>query len=148
MSTNVELVQRLLEAFNEQKLEQFGDILADGFQWVTPTATNGEPRVYRGLDGIREFWVDASPTWGTIEGHVSEVRDLGDRVLVIGELRGRDPRGRRIEVVRPLCTVIHFEEGRISRVYTYRNEADAWAGAGLSRRGPQGGRRDPSASQA
>jgi ketosteroid isomerase-like protein len=135
-SANVQLVERLLDAFNEQRLEEFGDLLADDFQWVTPTATDGEPRIYRGLNGIAEFWADASPTWGSIEARADEIRDLDDRVLVLGELRGLDARGSPVGVARPLCTVLHFAGDRISRVYTYRHEADAWAGAGLSRRGP------------
>ena len=111
-SANVRLVERAFDAFNERSVEGFEDLVVDDFDWVTPTATNGEPRTYRGVAGIQEFWEDAS-AWEAIEGRVREIRDFGDRALVLGELRWRDPRGESFDAVGPLSSVVRFDGGRI-----------------------------------
>ncbi len=83
-SANVELIARALEAVNERDAERLIGIVADDFEWITPMIS-GEPRIYRGPEGIREFLREAG-AWERFEARIDEVRDLGDRALLLGEV--------------------------------------------------------------
>jgi ketosteroid isomerase-like protein len=126
--TNVELVGQVVAAVNERNAAALMDLVADDFEWVTPV-TNTDATVYRGPDGIRQFFEDAK-AWASIEARVDEVRDLGDRALVLGQLAWR-ARGGSLEVTGQLASVIRFEEGKVKRIHTYRGANDAWVAAGL-----------------
>jgi hypothetical protein len=62
---------------------------------------------------------------------VEEFRDLGDRVLVLGELSWSHSRGGSLDVVGPLSSLMRFEAGKLTRIETYRDAREAFAAAGL-----------------
>ena len=45
--------------------------------------------------GIREFFRDVAQSWETFRFEATDLRDLGDRVLVLGDVRGRGRAERR-----------------------------------------------------
>ena len=116
-STNVELVGQVVEAINQRNPDRLAALVADEFEWVTYVATV-EVATYRGDAGIRQFFED-SKSWASIEARVDEVRDLGDRAQVVGELTWR-ARGGALTVRGPLASVVYFEDGRVKRIRTYR----------------------------
>lgn len=129
-STNVELARRVVGAINDRDVDGFVALVADGFEWLTPVA-NTQPTTYYGEDGVRGFFQDAR-RWQRIEARVEEFRDLGDRVLVLGELSWGHSRGGSLDVVGPLFSLIHFDGGKVKRIETYRDAKEAFAAAGLA----------------
>ncbi len=86
-----------------------------------------------GRRGVHLFFEDAR-TRARIEARVEEPHDLGDRALVLGELKWRARTGGSLDMTGPLCSVVHFEGGRITRIHTYRQANYAWRAADLGRR--------------
>ena len=113
-STNVEMARAAMEAFNARDLDTFDRCVTDEFEWVTPTASNAEPRTFRGRDGIREFFEYVS-NWATVEARVEEWRDLGDEVFLIGEVFWRGHHPQLFEVSCPLLSLWSFEAGKLKR---------------------------------
>jgi uncharacterized protein len=69
---------------------------------------------YRGHDGLREWFADTTETFDVFRADVPDVRDLGDRVLAIGELHIRG-RGGGVETDVPTAGVATFRDGKIAR---------------------------------
>ena len=49
----------------------------------------GEPVHYAGATGIREWFHDVAQSWESFRFEGTDFRDLGDRVLVLGNVSGR-----------------------------------------------------------
>jgi ketosteroid isomerase-like protein len=46
----------------------------------------GEPVHYAGASGIREWFRDVARSWPSFRFEATDFRDLGDRVLVLGDV--------------------------------------------------------------
>jgi ketosteroid isomerase-like protein len=82
-------------------------------------------------DWLRQYREDADAAWEDIQAQVDEIRDLGDRAVAFGEIRGRG-RGSGLDARVPLAWVADFHQGRVSRLQSYENETEALKAAGLS----------------
>ena len=61
---------------------------------------------------------------------ISEISDLGDRIVSIGRVRARGQEsGAPIEV--PFARVVHYEDGKAVRVRKYLDPKEALEAAGL-----------------
>ncbi len=114
-SANVQLARVVMDAFNTRALDVYDRNVSDDFEWVTPTASSAEPRTYRGRAGIREFFEYVS-NWRTVEARVEEWRDLGDEVLLVGEVFWRGHNPKLLEVSCPLLSLWSFEAGKLTRI--------------------------------
>src|ERR1700680_2905423 len=86
---NVEIVKRGLDVFSRRDLDVFDEIASPDLELVAAMSGIVEAWVYRGREGI-EWWVaEINEVWAEYGIVVKEVRDLGDRVLVLGRLQGR-----------------------------------------------------------
>lgn len=131
-SANVELIHQAVQAMNERDAERMIGTVAEDFEWITPVIS-GEPRIYRGPEGIRQFLREAA-AWDRFEARIEEVRDLGDRALLLGEVKRSTT--TTSEQTSPLASVVYLAQGKITRIQTYRSANDAWAAAGLGRPRP------------
>jgi ketosteroid isomerase-like protein len=123
---NVELVRRLVDAFNARDAEAACAVLNDDVEW-RPAYTGGgavEGTVYRGHAGFRRYLDDLTETWREIEGYIDELRNVGDRVLVFARIRFVG-RGSGVEMTQPITGVFTFRAGKIAvaRYYVERQEA-------------------------
>ncbi len=86
--------------------------------------------MYRGHQGVREGIRDAEDAFSEIQAEQSEVRDLGERVVAIGHLRGR---GKESGVVTEsaLAWIVEFKGGKVIRVREYLDPKEALEAAGL-----------------
>ncbi|MGA2320470.1 MAG: nuclear transport factor 2 family protein [Solirubrobacteraceae bacterium] len=129
-SANVELAARIVDAFNGRDVDTFSGLITDDFVWVTRTVTSSELTQYRGQEGLRQFFEDTELFWEKIESRVDEIRDVGDRAVVLGELFWHGRR-RSLEVAGPFGSVLYFENGKLKRIETYRSASEALASLGL-----------------
>ena len=92
---------------------------------------SGEPVDYVGASGIHMFFRDVSESWESFRFQATDLRDLGDRVLVLGEVRGRG-RVSGIEVDDRWALLVGLEDGRAATVRGFLDHREAIEAAGLS----------------
>ena len=126
---NVETVRRSFTAFTRRDTTLFLELLDPDVVWI-PLMASLEGRVYRGLDGVRQ-WLDGVLTdWEFFEAYPEDFRDLGDRVLVFGHWRARG-RASGVELERAATWLYDVRGGKIVREHTYTDRAEALEAVGL-----------------
>jgi ketosteroid isomerase-like protein len=125
-SENVEIARAAVAAWNDGGgLEGVLEFCPDDVVWHPfPEWPDGaEPRT--GHQGVRELmaaWIENFDEWEPV---IEEVRDLGDRVLVLGEMSGRI-RGTRVPIRQPLGWVCRdFRNGQIGEIRFFLTWRDA-----------------------
>src|SRR5262245_16378115 len=121
---NVDVVRAAFEALNRRDRETAFSF-ADPEVVVDATRRVFNPTTYVGLQGIREWAADLDEIWASFTNEVSEFIDAGDRVVVVGQLRGKG-KASGVEVRQGIAGVWTVRDGRIVRVeigYTDRREA-------------------------
>ena len=127
---NVETVKRALDAFNRRDVEGLVALTTADLQWfpAMPGIVAGDS--FHGREGVEQYFAGLAETWVEYRSIVEEFRDLGDSVLMLGQLEGRG-RGSGAAVAAPQGTVCEFRGGRISVIRTYLDHADALKAVGL-----------------
>ena len=131
---NVEAFKRGVDAFNRRDLEAF---LAELDTEVELHAAlfvmlGRESTVYRGHEGAGKYLRDLDEAFAEFQiDEVSEIRDLGERVVAIGHLRGRG-KASGAKVESPIGYVVEFKNGKGVRMDDYFDPIKALEPAGLS----------------
>jgi ketosteroid isomerase-like protein len=130
---NVEVMRRGFEAGNRRDIEAMLEVLDPEVEWQSALlmSLEGEGAVYRGHEGIREFFRDLDELFDKLHAEYPEIRDLGDRVVGIGRISMRG-KTSGAETESPIGTVVDFENGKAIRVRTYLDPKEAFEAAGLS----------------
>jgi ketosteroid isomerase-like protein len=100
----LEAFRRGVEAGNRGDVETLLQELDPEVEWHSAlhALLGGEQTVFRGHDGVREMFRDAYEAFGAIRIEISEIRDLGDRLVAIGRTRARGKAsGADVEAPRP-----------------------------------------------
>lgn len=90
----------------------------------------GEPVYYAGASGIREFFRDVAQSWESFRFEATDLRDLGDRVLVLGDVRGRG-RLSGVDVDDRWGWLVELRDGRATGLRGFLDQREALAAAGL-----------------
>ena len=129
----VDVAERMVDAGNRRDVDGvFAEIVTPDFEWwpaLTRALEGGS--VYRGREGVERFAADTSENWEELQTLVVEIRDLGDRVLVLGRLQRRG-KGSGAPVDAQMASVYDFRGGKICRVRVYLDRAEGLRAAGLS----------------
>ena len=127
---SVEIVKRLVDAFNKRDVDAFAEITTPDFEWTTSmTAVEGE--IFWGREGIETYFGRMKDAWDEFLALADSYRDLGDRVLWLGRLEGRG-RSSGVPVSAPLDILYDLRDGKISRMHSYLDHGEALRAAGLS----------------
>jgi ketosteroid isomerase-like protein len=126
---NVELVKRLLDAFNARDLARFIDLTTPDFEW-SPSMVAIEGEVFIGHAGIETYFGRMIDGWDSFRVEGGELLDLGDRVLWSGRLDGRG-RMSRATVSAPLDMLFEVRDGKISSMRSFLDHDEALKAAGL-----------------
>jgi ketosteroid isomerase-like protein len=127
---NVERTRRALEYFNRADREALRAMSAPRVE-IVPLRAALEGTVYRGEDAIDQFWDAVEESWESIQMEADEIVDCGDRVLLVGRLRGR-ARATDVEIDSPMAWVIELEEGLMTKMRNYVDIAEARRDAGAA----------------
>jgi ketosteroid isomerase-like protein len=127
----VELVKVLMDAVNRRDIDAFAGLTTADFEWFPVFAARVGGDVYRGREGIEAFFGEVDETWEEFRPLPEEYRDLGDSVLGLGRLRTRG-RASGAPSDAPWGGVYDFRDGRISRIRTFLDHAEALRAAGLT----------------
>ena len=131
MSQNVELVRRA-----------FGTVTIPGDPEAMIASSHadfemcligvgGEPVRYVGASGIREFFHDVAESWESFRFKATDLRDLGDSVLVLGQVRGRG-RVSGVDVDDRWAWIVELRDGRAASLHGFLDQREALKAAGLS----------------
>jgi ketosteroid isomerase-like protein len=130
---NVAVFRRGAEAYNRRDAEAFLEDAHPDVEWrpVFQTLLGGGATVFRGHDAIRRMFQEVDESLAAIDAEWSDIRDLGERVVATGRLhiRGRES---GVETESPLGIVVDFSDGKVLRVQTFLDPAQALDAAGLS----------------
>ena len=129
---NVEAFKRGLEAGNRGDVETLLEELDPEVEWHSAlhALLGGEQTVFRGHDGVREMLRDLNEAFGEIQIEISEIRDLGERIVAIGHLRLRG-RESGAELESPIAYVAQYRNGKVIRLDDYLDHQEALEAAGL-----------------
>lgn len=90
----------------------------------------GEPVLYMGASGIRDYFRDMAEIWESVEFVPEDIRDLGDRIFVIVRQRFRG-RGSGIDVESRVGSVCRLRGEVVIEMRSYADVGEALAAAGL-----------------
>jgi ketosteroid isomerase-like protein len=128
---NVEILKRGIDAYNRRDIDTFADLTTADVEWFPALDRTVEGRGYRGREGMERWFETVSDTWEELHVLGDEIRDLGDRVLVLGRVEGRG-RGSGVQVDTPAGFVVDFHDGKMSRCRAFLDHGEALRAAGLS----------------
>ena len=131
---NVETVQRALEAWQRDDFEAWAAALDPAIEWhaVLQRLVDGVAGVYRGTEGMREFWTAYRTELADFQIEGQDLRDLDDdRVLLLGHFRWRGP-ASGIELDSPVGLVMTLRDGKVIRSVDYLSHEEALEAVGLS----------------
>jgi ketosteroid isomerase-like protein len=93
------------------------------------TALGVEP-IYRGHEGVREFWRDALSVFAEVDLEVEELIDAGDRVVAVTRERGVG-RGSGVLVRSVAVSVWTLKDRKVVQVQVFDERQQALEAAGL-----------------
>lgn len=130
---NVEVMRRAAEAMISGDAATALDALDPEIEWHATVGGIDEGRVYRGPDEVAKAFADYFETWERIELRADEFLDAGGEEVVVlwhEVAKGRES-GAVVET--DTGTVNTIRDGRIVRVRSYMERAEALRVAGLSK---------------
>jgi ketosteroid isomerase-like protein len=126
---NVEVVRRAMIAWQSGALGEMDRLVAADAEW-RPTALVGTSReVYVGPEGVREWGSEMASRHSEMRNEIDEIRDLGDRVLVLGHVIERLEGRTRIDA--QLAWLFELRDGRIVSGRGFADPAEAYRIVGL-----------------
>ncbi len=127
---NVEIVRRAFAATGRGDAEALIALCNPGFE-MHLVGVAGEPVYYAGASGIREFFRDMAESWDAFKFEPTDIRDLGDQVLVLGAVQARG-RASGIDVEDKRGWLVELRDGRATSLRSFREPQHALEAAGLS----------------
>ena len=86
--------------------------------------------VYRGHEGLLRFYRQWADAWADNWAEPRELIDLGDRLVLLGEIKARGG-GSGIEVGRRYAMLWHIRHGKLAREQVFNDPAEALDAVGL-----------------
>jgi hypothetical protein len=128
---NVELLRRVIEAYNARDIEGFVRYSDPGIEFHSAFSAVGGA-VYHGHDGLRAWHRDVEDVWGDeIRVEPEAYFDLGERTLTFYLLRGRGQHSGA-EVAMPVALVVSWRNSLIVYLKGYAHREDALSELGVA----------------
>jgi ketosteroid isomerase-like protein len=123
---NVEAFKRFMDGFNRRDVEAMLEEVDAGVEWrpAAPVALGGEATVYQGHAGIPAGIRDLHDSFAELQIEISEVQQIGDRVVGIGRIRTRG-KGSGVESWSPFGAVMEFRCGKATQIRSYLDPREA-----------------------
>jgi ketosteroid isomerase-like protein len=129
----LDVAKRFGEAYNRRDVEgAFAEFVTADFEWWPALTRAYGGGCYRGREGVEQFVADTNENWEELQSVPEEFRDLGDRVLTSGRLKGLG-KGSRAPVDQPYTLILDFRGERIWRVRAYFDRSEGLRAAGVSK---------------
>ena len=130
---NVEVFKRAVDAYNRRDVDAFLSEFDPAVEWhpLIQVMFGQESRVYRGHEDIRHFMREVDEAFDAVQLECLEIRDLGERIVVVGRLRARG-KASGAETESAIAWVVDFKAGKVIWMRDYLDPNDALGAAGLS----------------
>jgi ketosteroid isomerase-like protein len=132
--TKSDLARVVFDAFNRRNLDAALEVVDEQVEFFAPTAEMAnEGKPYVGHAGMRKYYEDVAAVWQELEVMPSQMREVGDAVLVLGRVYGRAEGGYIQD--SPAQWVMRFRGQRIGWIRVFTNRSAAFAEVGLQEQG-------------
>jgi ketosteroid isomerase-like protein len=129
---NLEIVRRVCDAFAAGDLDSVLSLVSPEIEWDFSHADTWlEDQVYRGYEGITEFFGKWTGEWEDYRFELEEVIDAGDRVVAVVRDEGRG-RSSGVKLERRHAEVWTIRDGRVIRIEPFDRKGEALEAVGLS----------------
>ncbi len=125
---NVEVVKRVQDAINQRDVETLREILHPHGEFRSALA-RAEGGVYRGVEGMRQYFGDVVAVWEDFRIELEDVREAGDQLVVVWRATGTSRAGVPLDQV--IAQVWTWREGRLWRNESFTDVGEALEAAGL-----------------
>jgi ketosteroid isomerase-like protein len=125
---NVETFRRGVQAANTGDVDGLLKTLDPAIEWY-PAVVALTRSIYRGHEGVRAMLRESDEVFASRTFEETEIRDLGDRLLVFGRMRARGLESGA-ETVGSFNQLIRFKDGKATEVRTFLEREEALAAAG------------------
>jgi ketosteroid isomerase-like protein len=129
---NAEFLRRGYEALHRGDTETFEAMSRERLDADFSFHSHWAGRVFKGIDGVREWMSDIRETWNDYDQEIEEIVDLGDDVLVVGRASARGA-GSGVPVTQEFAVVWTFEGERAVCARSFGSRAEALTAARLGR---------------
>jgi ketosteroid isomerase-like protein len=126
---NVEVVRRAMIAWQSGALGEMDRLVTADAEWRPSALSRASRELYVGPEGIRVWGSEMISRHTEVRNEIDEIRDLGDRVLVLGRVVERFEGRTRVDA--QLAWLFELREGRIVSGEGFANPEDAYRSAGL-----------------
>jgi ketosteroid isomerase-like protein len=125
--------KRAIEAGNRRDYEAVLEEFDPDVEWhpAMLASLEGQPTVYRGHEGVREWFRDMEEAFGDLQTEFSEIRDLGNRIFAIGRIRTRGE-ASGAETESPIAYLVEYKNAKATCIRTYLDPKEGLGAAGLS----------------
>jgi ketosteroid isomerase-like protein len=130
-SRNVEVVRDWVACYNARDLEGLMGFSDPSIEFKSVFAGMGSDGVFRGYDGVREYFAEIDGAYESFQVLVSEYIDAGAGVLTIAEAVWRG-RGSGADGSTPIFPAFWLKAGKVLLEETFRDRAEGFAALGLS----------------
>jgi ketosteroid isomerase-like protein len=127
MESNVEIYERILEAFNREGVDGVAPFFADNVEVYDPDLPN---RSYRGPAAARHAAEMLTSGFAKVEIREFRMVPAGDRVVALLRARGKAER-HDLEVETREAHTVTFRDGKVVHWRVYLDQAEALSEAGL-----------------
>ncbi|MEA2335349.1 MAG: SnoaL-like domain [Solirubrobacteraceae bacterium] len=128
---NVELVQKVIEAWNRHDADRWLSYAAPEIEWMPAGPAAVEGAVYRGHQDVASGMAAVWETWDVFDFHDGQSRDLGDSVLWLGRVQMRGS-ASGVELDQEFAIHVVVRDGKLIRVHTFLTWRDALGDIGLA----------------
>jgi len=130
---NVEIIERLIEAFDRHDVSTLDSLCHDDFEFVSLlTALDSEDATYRGTTAWADYFEAIEAIWSEWRSDDIRIFDAGGdrlaclfRMVATGKLSG-------VPIERAVGITYRLRDGKLWRMRTYLEPADALEAVGLS----------------
>jgi ketosteroid isomerase-like protein len=129
---NVELYERAIDAWNRGDLDTFVAQADPEWRFRTTGRFPGFKEVYRGHEGLTEFWETLREPWEHFRIEVVRVIDAGDRVVGLLRFHGRG-KASGVDTTLEYAHVATYVEDRNTVLEGYLTHDEALQAAGLAK---------------
>jgi ketosteroid isomerase-like protein len=127
---NVEIVRKLIEAWNEHDESLAASYLADDVEWAPAGPAAVDRVIYRGREECARGFAAVWETWEEFRFQETEIRDLDDSVLWLGRVQMRG-RTSQVELDQEFANRFHLRAGLITDFRAFLTWRRALEAAGL-----------------